>query len=121
MIVLKADGKMERKDSYKNLSDIQREVGGYAELYRPNRFYRNGIDVWCNEEGKLLGLDTSCYVIKEGKVIEKLNGNIVFTGRDNKGATIALTEEQIDFIFDEFRLGTFQINEKIVDKPYFHF
>lgn len=83
-------------DSYKLLSNA---VGGYIECVH----LRNGIDMWCNEDGIALGLDynptaTAIYWSNFGFMTGQIFGNVIFTSCDGMGETIGLTKEQGDYL-----------------------
>ena len=60
-----------------SLQDMQQIVGGYIELFETTE---SGIDLFCNEEGKLIGLEYN-------RFFPELH--------DEEGASVSLTEEQV--------------------------
>ena len=86
-------------DSYEFLKET---VDGYIEHVTLDSLDTHHIDLWCNEEGKLIGLEPTAILYYKGKAYDYLSGNIVFTGHDGEGGTISLTDEQIDIITNKF-------------------
>ena len=88
-------------DSYELLRDA---VDGYIEcVHLPSL----GVDLWCNEEGKLTGLpqnDIATLLFhKEFGAFDSIRGNVIFTGgADDEGDTIGLTEDQIKALTELF-------------------
>ena len=81
--------------------ELMEAVGGYFERVTFNkRLCENNIDVFVNEEGKLINLDLSVVVVNQNNVVETLAGDIVFAGRRNN-ETLPLTENQIEIIKEE--------------------
>ncbi|RKQ18926.1 DUF3846 domain-containing protein [Ureibacillus endophyticus] len=75
------------------------EVGGYIErIPFIDEFERVGIDVWINEEGKLIGLPSTLRINDSERTIDIICGNIVFTRCDDEGNTIGLKDEDIELI-----------------------
>lgn len=86
-------------DSYKFLKN---SVDGYIERVPLMYFDNVGIDVWCNEEGKLVGLKPSIALTYDGYIYDYLVGNVVFTRHTEDGNTTSLTDDDIKFIKDKF-------------------
>ena len=81
------------------LEDMQKIVGGYIETWDYiSELYDNGISLYCNDEGKLQGLDPALVVTNNGKTVEMICGNILFCGYDSEGETVPLTEKQVKII-----------------------
>lgn len=112
-IVVKEVGKCaEVKEVEKlDLSDMQRLVGG---LIQP--VYMDDIIIWCNDEGKLYGLDVNIVLADKelSKAYDTLNGNIFFTNEEegNEG----LSAQQVQFILEKVNNGaiTFTQNHHII-------
>lgn len=86
-----------------SLDFLQSQVGGYIEITYIDYLEENGIDVFCNEEGKLLGLLHSAYLLDNNDTIyDVIAGNMVFCSHDEDGESIGLTDEQIKVIEDIF-------------------
>lgn len=88
----------DKKNSYEFLRNA---VGGYIEHIPMESL--GSIDMWCNEEGKLLGLEPTIVLKYEGKEYDFVCGSVVFTRHDGRGGTIGLKKEDIDFIEKKFR------------------
>lgn len=73
-----------------SLEALQREVGGYIERV----VFGRGIDAYVNEEGMILGMDYNRTVITPYGPIPVV-GPMIVVSHDEEGATIGLTEEQI--------------------------
>jgi hypothetical protein len=84
-------------DSYKMLSDA---VGGYIECVQ----IAHGIDMWVNEEGKILDLPynataTAIFWTTYGFMSDMIFGDVIFTSCDDEsGETTGLTVEQFDYL-----------------------
>jgi len=82
-------------DSYQMIRDA---VDGYIEcVHLPSI----GVDMWCNEEGKLIGLPqndfASLFFQKDYGVFDSVRGDVIFTGGvDKEGETLGLTDTQLD-------------------------
>lgn len=80
---------------------IKEAVDGYFDCIRIPSI---GVDIWVNDEGKLLELDpnpfgTALWVHEYG-MTDMVCGNIIITGGvDEDGETIGLTQEQVDAMF----------------------
>ena len=72
-----------------SLKDMQKIVGGYIELFETTE---SEIDLFCNEEGKLIGLECNRFFPELRDVI---CGPIIAIGHDDEGASVSLTEEQL--------------------------
>ena len=70
---------------YNDLSVFQRIVGGYIEHYNTDE---NGLEYFCNEEGKLQGLEFNTWC--NGDVIV---GNIFVVRTDDEGEFCSITNE----------------------------
>ena len=66
-------------------------------------FAERGIDLWINDEGKLLDLEPSLVVKDKGEFVELLCGNIVFARNNEYGDTLPLNDEDIEFIKSALR------------------
>lgn len=72
-----------------SLEAMQKTVGGMIEMVN----LEHGVDLVCNEEGKLLDLDPNRYLPRLGDVI---CGNFFLVGIDHKtGKSVSLTAAQI--------------------------
>ena len=103
---------LELKTIENNLHKFQERVGGLIETpFVSHKLYEKGIDIIINEEGKGLDLKPSMVVMNEGKIIDIIHGNVIFTSHDNYGNQKSLTQEQIEYIVElvtkrvKFELG----------------
>lgn len=101
-LLLKSDGEFVELNSedYSSTYDMLREnVQGYIECvsWLPMSFERN-IDLWINEEGKLLGFPPSIAIFDGNEeLIDLIAGNVVFARNDNYGETIPFDSLYIFF------------------------
>lgn len=82
------------------LEDMQRLVGG---LIQP--LYMDDVICWCNDEGKLLGMDvnialTSSYA---GEVIDTIHGDVFFTNVEE--GREGLNNDQIQSLLERLNNG----------------
>ena len=83
-------------DSY---SMIQKAVSGWIECVRLN----NGVDMWVNEEGKILDLPynptaTAIFWANFGFMSDVIVGNVIFTSSNDEGDTIGLNVSQVEYL-----------------------
>lgn len=98
---------------YEALKD---SVEGWIERFSFSRVLDSeGIDCWCNEEGKLIGLQEFILVVERAiavnvftgvthravKPIEMIVGNVAFAGRTEDGDSVALTKRQLELVKKE--------------------
>lgn len=82
-----------------DLNGSRELVGGYLELLRVD----DDIDLWLNEEGKLMELNGNFNLVVQGKrVIDVVVGDVFFASHDNEGNTTSLNDEQIERIHARF-------------------
>lgn len=67
------------------LTSLQRVVGGYVDCV-----VVDGTDVWCNDEGLILGLP-----LNRELGGHRLHGDLVLAGHDGRGNTVGLTDDQL--------------------------
>lgn len=89
---------------------LRNAVGGYLQLVPNTYFDEKGIDLWCNEEGKLNDLPCCAALVSENKVFDIVVGNIVFTRANDMGETVSLTDEDIDYIKDWYNSTTWHVD-----------
>jgi hypothetical protein len=77
-----------------DLESMQRLVGGYVECVN---FDGKILDMWCNEEGKLMGLDYNFNWNGDPIV-----GTVFFCTADSEGDSISITKEQIGYLTEIF-------------------
>ena len=91
--------KIKEFEKENSLNFLQKEVNGNIERISFIKVLEEkGIDVWVNEEGKLLGLSPSITIYHQNELIDVLMGNVVFTRYNDEGETIGLTDDDISFI-----------------------
>ena len=100
-LLIKTDGTIEWKEfeignSYQLLRD---SVQGYIECAN----VEENIDIWLNEEGKLIGLTpnrlaTFMYWARWGVGADIIVGDVFLATNNSEGETIGLNEEQIDYL-----------------------
>lgn len=86
--------KLERESMVHSLENMQKKVGGYLEVVR----FPLGIDMWVNDEGLIHGLPLNLVIIRKGKVISHICGNVFFASADEEGETIGLNHTQEHWI-----------------------
>lgn len=102
-VIIRSNGSIEQTnftvgDSYLLLSDT---VGGMIECVHIGL----GIDMWLNEEGKILDLPynptaTGFFWTAYGFMSDVIMGDVILTGSDGMGETIGLNQEQMDWLND---------------------
>ena len=121
------------EDEFENTYKLLRYgVGGCIESFEYFKsLYLLGIDTWCNDEGKLIGLEPSIVLCQEGyekpNVVSSINGNIIFSRSNAEGETLPLREEDIKTIAnmflngksqdDKMAMGIFRVGSKIRKLP----
>ena len=89
-----------------SLEYMQQVVGGFIERVGFNDcLNRLNIDMWINEEGKLIDELKPTFVIMGNKdnIIDLIMGDVLFTATDGEGNTIGLNDIQIQSIKKYFR------------------
>lgn len=102
-IRIKTDGTVEWQEFEigKSYSLLSETVGGWIECAN----VKHNIDIWLNEEGKLIGLEpnrtaTAIFWDKWGIGTDIIVGDVFITTNDENGETIGLTDEQIEYLKD---------------------
>ena len=86
------------------LEDMQKMVGGLIECFHVG----NGVDMWLNDEGKLLSLPVNIAIgSAEREILDTIHGDVFFASGNDEGETIGLTDEQIDWIHGKLESGDF--------------
>lgn len=76
-----------------NYKAMQAVVGGYIESTYP---FEDNVIVFCNEEGKITGLDLNRGLRQDGKLYDIIAGTFFVCGDEwETGESISLTDEQI--------------------------
>lgn len=73
-----------------SLENMQALVGGYIECINIGK----GLDLWCNEEGRINGLP----MIMDPIIDDFIAGDYFFARHDNEGNTISLTDDDVRHI-----------------------
>lgn len=99
VLVLK-DNEFIEKDIPNTLEALQKEVGGYIEIpYLSRKLSNADIDIICNEEGKLMGLQAEIALVNHnGNIIDVVCGPCVFASHDEEGNSISLTASQMEIV-----------------------
>lgn len=98
-LVITPEGKVSQIDiATDSLGKLQGAVGGWVQAVS---LLDNKRTLWCNEEGKLLGLEHNpaaqrlLYEVY-GAGIDYIAGTVVITGgTDSRGETVGLTDAQV--------------------------
>lgn len=100
-----SNGELQVKEIDNTLEELQKIVGGYIEIpFLGMVFKENKIDVVINEDGKYVeGLKPEIAIVneKQGNILDVIYGNCVFVSHNEKGDTIALTDEQMNVVKQE--------------------
>ena len=89
-----------------SLEYIQETVGGFIERVSfIGPLDELNIDMWANDEGKLIdGLKPTFVVLdNKDKLVDLIMGDTIFTSRDRHGNTIGLNDIQIQKIKNHFK------------------
>ena len=107
------------------LADMQKAVEGDIEGWDYiHTLYRNGIVLYCNDEGKLMGLLPAVVVIgkkqrspfAEREIIEQLCGNILLCGYDfESDKSVSLTDHQMELISRVFKRARYFTDTMVID------
>lgn len=78
---------------------VREAVGGYVEALRLS----DTCVLWINEEGKLNNLEPNFYLMdRAGNKVDVVVGNVIFTGVNEEGSTVGLSQEDIELIQQRF-------------------
>lgn len=116
VLVVEPDKKPYAKTIKNRLEEMQEIVGGYIETLP----LEEGIDIVCNEEGKINGLELNRPLYHEGKMYEIIAGTFFIAGADlESGEFISLNREAIDKYAEQFLRPVLfmKINNEIVAIP----
>ena len=77
-----------------SLENMQKLVGGHIECvaFSGSPILGRGVDLWCNEEGKLLGLSQN-RMFPDGT--DLIAGTFFLAAHDGEGETVGLTDEEV--------------------------
>ncbi|MED4262009.1 DUF3846 domain-containing protein [Priestia aryabhattai] len=95
------------------LSLLQDHVGGYVDCV-----HFEGIDIWCHDEGMLLGLEPSLIIKNDPspRLTQRdimLAGPIIMTSHDDEGETVSLNLKAIDTLL-QIRQITYGSGKKVL-------
>lgn len=97
-LIINSDDSWKLNEDEYSLDDYQKIVGGYIEGVTIGE----DIIMYCNEEGKILGLPVNNIATDYVKSVRPFNdyicGNVVFTKIDKEGDSTTLTLDDIDNI-----------------------
>lgn len=85
-----------------NLHEYQRIVKGNIEIVSCPDL--KGIDIICNEEGKVMSLPLNRSLTDNHEVYDIVAGTMILATNNSDGETIGLTEDQICAGYDYFKL-----------------
>lgn len=99
-----SDKPYEEVEVESSLEGLQKFVGGYVEaltLDIPNQTDNRAVTIWLNEEGKLIGLESTAGLIQSnGVLLDLLCGNLLITSSDENGDTVSLNEHEMKAVKD---------------------
>lgn len=85
-----------------NLHEYQRIVKGNIEINSCPDL--KGIDIICNEEGKIMSLPLNRSLTDNHEVYDIVAGTMILAGHNKAGETIGLTEERLSCGYDYFKM-----------------
>jgi hypothetical protein len=78
---------------------VRTAVGGYIEALRLS----DTCTLWINEEGKINELEPNFILTdRAGNQVDFVVGDVIFTGVDEEGYTVGLSQEDIELIQERF-------------------
>lgn len=91
--------KVEPTEVKNNFKEFQKLVGGYFDIpYVSEKLCEKNIDVYVNDEGRVIGLEPSIIIVDGSQMIDFIVGTCVFASHNDNGDTIGLNKEQVLFI-----------------------
>jgi len=78
----------------RSLSNMQKLVGGKLEVVS----LPHGIDMWFNEEGRLLEQRLNLVTLYDMRMVHEIVGTVFFASLDEEGEVISLSEEQMEWL-----------------------
>lgn len=101
------------------LEYLQSLVGGSIEHFVIDEELDNQhIDMWINEEGKLINLPPSIALEYDGKLVDIIMGTCVFTKYDDEGNTLGLTLQETNIVSNWIRKQDMAMLKDDKDKSY---
>ena len=92
-----------------SLEAEQSFVGGLIEVY----CIGNLLDVVCNEEGKINGLELRVAHIENGKIMEVIAGDCFVCRHNDMGEFESIRDEDIDYIKERLKPVVFIMNNRV--------
>ena len=92
-----------------SLEAEQAFVGGLIEVY----CIGNYLDVVCNEEGKINGLELRVAHIENGKIMEVIAGDCFVCRHNDMGEFESIRDEDIDYIKERLKPVVFIMNNRV--------
>ena len=83
-----------------NLTEFQRIVGGMIDVV--NCCDVEGVDIICNDEGKLMKLPLNRSLKEKGKVYDIVAGNMIILDSDAEGETVGLIPSKAAMVHEAF-------------------
>ena len=99
-------GVMEIENSLKAEQDF---VGGYIEVY----CIGNNLDLVCNDEGKINGLEFRVAHIVDEKIIEAIAGDCFVCRHNDEGEFVSIEDDDIDYIKENLKSVVFTLGNRI--------
>ncbi|MFA2595250.1 DUF3846 domain-containing protein [Bacillus cereus] len=79
--------------------NMNKAVGGWLEAVRVSET----VVLWINEEGQINDLPVNFFLLDSSEnPINRIHGNVIFTGLDEAGSTVGLKPEDIELIERRF-------------------
>ena len=92
------------------LEYLQKRVDGWIEHINPAYYFADlnishlPIDLWCNDEGRLLHLTPTMPITHKGEIIDLICGPVIFTSVDESiGETYGLTLDEMLYLIDRLK------------------
>lgn len=89
------------KDMELTLENMQEFVEGYVECVR----MPFDIDIWINDEGKIIEKEKNIILLMLGEPYDVICGNALFTSHDDEGDSIGLSDTQLQVLESRMRIG----------------
>lgn len=94
---------LEEVEIENSLKALQKEVDGYIEALPIG----DNFAIIVNEEGKIIGLPLSLVLVKNGKMVDQIVGNVIFC-KTKDGGFKSLSKKDIEAFKGNFKLNTFR-------------
>ncbi len=79
--------------------------GNIALANYDQKLNERGIDIWVNDDGKLLNMAPTVLIASKDGPVDILVGNVIFARSSQQGETLPLNNDDISFIKDHFRIN----------------